>query len=189
MKDRNTPRETTTGFGEKKPKDRSRSKREPRKFVPRSERVPTFTAREAVMNCLARREHSQKELRDKLRLQNHAPEAIEEALVYMSEAGYQSDARYAAFLVRYKGARQGERRLRQTLTQQKIDKDTIDEAIGQAESEVSRAVATLRRFEGKTPDMALRQRSTRFMAARGFGFDVIRKAWRVVFEGLDIEGL
>jgi regulatory protein len=191
MTDRERPtrkkRAEGEGFGSTKRSDAPRQKKERPRPVPRSERVPTFSARESVMNCLARREHSQKELRDKLRLQNHAPEAIDEALSYMAEMGYQSDTRYAAFLVRYKGARQGERRLRQSLTMQKIDKETIEAALEQGESELTRAVTTLRRFEGKEPDMALRQRATRFMAGRGFGFDTIKKAWKVVFEGVDLD--
>lgn len=188
MNERPTSRPAaSSGFGSADRADRPKKKRERPKPVPRAERVPTFSARESVMNCLARREHSQKELRDKLRLQNHAPEAIEDAITHAAEKGYQSDTRYAGFLVRYKGARQGERRLRQALTMQKIDKETIDAALGQAEPELERAINTLRRFEGKTPDMALRQRVTRFMASRGFGFDVIRKAWKVVFEGVDID--
>lgn len=166
--------------GERKPKERP-------KPVPRAERKPTCSAREAIFRCQARREHSQKELRDRLKLQNHAPEAIEEALAYMVEHGYQSDAKYAQSRVRFKGARQGERRLRQELAHQKIDKDTIEEVLSEAPSEVSRAVDTMRRFEGKTPDQALRQKATRYLAARGFGFDTIKKAWRVVFEDADLE--
>lgn len=168
-------------------KTQERAPQECKASVPRAERQPTCSAREAIFRCLARREHSQKELRDRLRLQNHAPEAIEEALTYMAEQGYQSDTKYAQSLVRFKGARQGERRLRQTLSHQKIDKEVIDEALEQVASEVSRAVDTLRRFENKTPDLALRQKATRYLAARGFGFDTIKKAWQVVFEGKDLD--
>lgn len=164
-----------------------RPPRERKAPVPRAERKPTCSAREAIFRCLARREHSQKELRDRLRLQNHTPEAIEEALTSMAEEGYQSDTKYAQSMVRFKGARQGERRLRQTLAHQKIDKEVIDEALSQVASEVSRAVDTLRRFENKTPDQALRQKATRYLAARGFSFDTIKKAWQVVFEGKDLE--
>jgi regulatory protein len=168
-----------------------RAERAPREPRPRRDfsvpPVPTCSAREAMLTCLARRDHSQKELRDRLKRQGHAPEAIEEALAYGVESGYQSDARYAASMARYKGARLGERRLRHLFQHQKIDAETVTEALAGAGDEATRAVQVLRRFENKTPDAALRQRATRFMAGRGFGFDVIRKAWKVVFEGASLD--
>jgi regulatory protein len=151
--------------------------------------VPTVSALDAVLRCLSRREHSQKELRDRLKRQGHAPEKIEEALERAVEMGYQSDERFARSLVRFKGARKGNRQLNQLLNQHRLPKEMVEEALEQGESELTRAVATMRRFEGKTPDPALRQKVTRFMVGRGFGFDVIKKAWKVVFEGVDPEEL
>jgi len=182
--DLSRPRKAKKARAERKPKER---KERPRRD-PRQPPEPTCSAREAVFRCLARREHSQKELRDKLKRQGHLPDAIEEALAYALESGYQSDARFAASMVRFKGVRVGERKLRMLLATQKIDKDTQDEALTQAAPEIVRAVDTLRaKFEHKVHDAKTRQKATAFMAGRGFGFGVISQAWKVVFEAKDIE--
>lgn len=150
--------------------------------------VPTVSAMEAILTCLARREHSQKELRDRLKRQGHAPDKIEEALERAVDMGYQSDERFARSLVRFKGARKGNRQVSQLLNQHRLSKELVADAMEQGESELVRAVNTLRgRYENKTPDPAMRQKATNFMIRRGFGFDVIKKAWKVVFEGADIE--
>lgn len=149
--------------------------------------APRCTAREAIFRLLARREYSRKELRDRLARRNHAPEAIEEALARMAEEGYQSDERYALSLVRFKSPGRGGRRLRQDLALAGVRGDLAEQALAAAGSEVERCVAMLRRHEGKAPDAALRQRVTRWLAGRGFGFDAIGKAWKVVFEGADID--
>ena len=163
-----------------------RSSRPVRK--PGEKPVPRTSAREAVLTCLARREHSQKELRDKLRRQGHEAEAIEEALTYAIEAGYQSDARYAASMVRYKGGRMGERKMRLLLNQQRLAPDVVAQAMGEAAPEIQRAIDTLQgRFGSKAPTPELRKKATQFMMGRGFGYEAIRNAWKVVFESKDVE--
>lgn len=155
---------------------------------PQAPRVPTISARGAIFNCLARREHSAQEIRTKLAFQGHEAEAIEQALAAAIEAGYQSDSRYAASMVRFKAGRIGERKMRMLLSVQKIDKETQDVAMEEAEPEIIRAVTTLRnKFERRAPDPKLRQKAIAFMAGRGFGFEVISQAWKVVFESKELD--
>lgn len=148
---------------------------------------PKGSARDACFRLLARREYSRKELHDLLLRRGHETAAIDEALAWLAEEGYQSDERYAVSMVRYKGRRQGGRRLRQDLARAGVGEEAATAAMAQAGSEVVRCVAVLRRHEGKTPDAAARARITRWLAGRGFDFDTIRKAWKVVFEGMEVE--
>jgi regulatory protein len=102
---------------------------------------------------------------------------IAQALDELAAAGLQSEARVADAVLRVQGARFGSHKLRQTLQAKGLDGDLISRtlALGRA-SEFERAAEVWRRKFGKPPaDAAERARQQRFLAARGFGGDVIRR--------------
>ena len=72
--------------------------------------------------------------------------------------------------------RYGNRRVAQELRQQGVDADAITAAMEQTEPEIDRARAVWQRKFGEAPaDYKEKARQIRFLAARGFSFDVISK--------------
>ncbi|MCK6409474.1 MAG: RecX family transcriptional regulator, partial [Thauera sp.] len=92
--------------------------------------------------------------------------------------GLQSDSRYAEAFVRSRAARVGSSRLRSELSRRGIDRELIDEAIAGecVESELDRARAVLHsRFSAAPADAREWARQARFLQARGFAPELIRK--------------
>lgn len=133
--------------------------------------------------ALARREHSRAELARKL--QRHLPKGadpseVDRVLDELARKGMLSEARFAASLVRARGARFGAVRVRQELRQHSLAPDLIAQATAElAKSEVVRARQIWRKRFGAPPrDDAERAKQLRFLAARGFSTDVILRVVR-----------
>ena len=96
-----------------------------------------FDSRRAY-NCavslLSRRDHSEKELTDKLRLKGYA-QGAHEAVSKLREQGYIDDGRFAAAYVRelVNVKKYGKKRIEQELYKKGIDRETIREAIENTE--------------------------------------------------------
>lgn len=156
------------------PKSLPSSRRAPRKRKDASELNPTSY----VLWLLGRRDYSEKELRDKMRLRGFEPEAIDKGIEYAKESGYQSDARYASQKAAALGRRLGNGRISRELKDKGIEPAAISEELATLEPELDRAVGLLGKYEGQPMTPELRGKVTRFLAYRGFGFDVIKKAIR-----------
>jgi len=148
--------------------------------------VPAAASLKArALALLAQREHSRSELRRKLlrrsRIGDAAPGApdageVERLLDWLQQQGWLSDERFAALRVQSRAARFGMRRIRDELAQHDIALGAEDEVALRA-SELDRARAVWARKYGRAPaDAAERARQMRFLAARGFAHDVVRKA-------------
>lgn len=146
----------------------------------RMERQPP-SALSYVIWLLSRRDYSEKELRQKLALKEHTPEAIDAAILQAQTYGYQSDQRFAEVQTRQKANAAGDRKLRMQMKTKGVDVDVIEQALEALPDENHRAFEAMRRFRGKTPDAALHQKAFRFLAGRGFSFDSIKFAWAHTF--------
>lgn len=115
--------------------------------------------------------HSQKALQKR---------AIEKVLDDLAAAGLQSDTRAAESLARTKSSRYGEHRLRQQLQAKGLDSELVAYTVGQTRATEFERAQDLwrRRFGEPTQDLAERARQTRFLTARGFDSDVIRRVVR-----------
>jgi regulatory protein len=136
-----------------------------------------------ALRYLSQREHSRAELERKLaRFAEDTEEAsaeaqIARALDELAAHGLQSEARVAESVLASQAPRFGARRLRQTMQQKGLAADIVSATLQQAEaSELQRAQALWkRRFGEVAADAAGRAKQARFLAARGFGGDVIRR--------------
>jgi len=145
-----------------------------------------------ALRYLAQREHSRSELERKLaRVVEDAPEApaseqIARALDELSARGLLNEARVAESVLASQGRRFGSRRLKQTLQAKGLDAALVAATLQQARgTEYQRARDVWQRKFGSAPlDAAERAKQMRFLAARGFEGDVIR---RVVQGGTDDE--
>jgi regulatory protein len=138
-----------------------------------------------ALKLLAQREHSRSELRRKLLRRRKGDESgaadpdpaeVDHLLDWLQQQGWLSDERFAALRVQSRAARFGTRRIRDELAQHGIElADDADAAL--RASELDRACALWARKFGSPPaDATERARQMRFLAARGFAHDVVRRA-------------
>lgn len=127
------------------------------------------------MDLLARREHSRRELKQKLKKRFADETLIDEQLDRLSEENLQSDRRFAESFLRQRISRgHGPMRIRQEMRQRGISDGEIGAAMD-AESPdwLSLAELTYRRKFGELPAEDLREKSrrNRFMQYRGYAMD------------------
>ena len=134
------------------------------------------TAAEAVrqaLRLLARREHSGRELRAKLRARGYPEAATAAALQRLRAEGLQSDERYAEARARALIARGcGSLRVAAELSGQGVPAAALAAAVAAARAgELERACAALRARAGRSREQALR-----FLLGRGYPTGVARSA-------------
>jgi regulatory protein len=136
-----------------------------------------------ALRYLAQREHSRAELERKLARfvedtdEASAAEQIARALDELAAKDLLSEARAAESVLVSQGRRFGARRLKQTLQAKGLAPDLVASTLQQARAtELERARDVWRRKFGEPAiDAAGRARQMRFLAARGFEGDVIRR--------------
>ena len=148
---------------------------------------PVLSLRGRALGCLARREHSRKELARKLAPHAGSPEQLEALLDELVRLTYLSDDRFVTSLVTRRGERYGSMRLKQELSGHGLDPQIVKDALSANQStEFDRALNVWqRKFDRESsnqpeqtserPDPAIRAKQMRFLAARGFSGDVISK--------------
>ena len=143
-------------------------------------------ARGYLARLLKVREHSEREVRDKLALKGFTPRVQERVLAYAREARLVDDALFARLWVASRIKRPfGARRLRWELEHKGIAPSLIEEALsvaaaGYREEDVVRDLVRARvaRMKG-TPAQTVKERLYRLLTRRGFKhgiiFDVLRQ--------------
>ncbi len=136
-------------------------------------------AREKALYLLSVRDHSRRELQEKLLTACDADTA-QRTVEQLEELGLLDDAAYAARLVQDLTAvkRSSRRQTLQTLQQRGIERDLAEEAVEAAEiDDFEQALALLRQKRyNRDCDEKQRRRMADFLARRGFSYDVIRRA-------------
>ncbi len=143
-------------------------------------RKPAFqpSLKGRALRLLSNREHSRKELERKLAPHEETPGELQKALDELQAKGFISDERAAESVIHRRASRLGMGRLKQELQAKGLDAALVSETMERLKgTELTRAREVwLRRFGGELPrDAAERAKQSRFLAARGFGGDVIRK--------------
>ncbi len=141
-----------------------------------------------ALRLLAQREHSRSELQAKLARHVQEGEDLGALLDALQAQGFIDAARVAESVVHRRAARFGVQRVAQELRRKGLDEDLVRATAAQlAGTELERARAVWRQRYGNAPAAATpqeRARQMRFLAARGFAADVVR---RVVQGGEDDE--
>lgn len=130
-----------------------------------------------ALRLLSQREHSRAELERKLASHEEEPGQLAQALDELQAKGFISDERAAQSVLYRRAPKLGAARLRQELQAKGLDAELVARTLeGLKDTELERARAVWqRRFEDVPRDAAERARQSRFLAARGFGGDVIRR--------------
>ena len=136
------------------------------------------------MGYLARREHSQLELRQKLCGKGFPMDVVSQVIADLSARGLQSDSRYAEIYSRSRLSRgYGPLRIRQELRQRGIDAGLlVDLDLAVADDTLEK---THERKFGTRPPESTEERSERerFLLRRGFSGDQIRRLFRKLRNG------
>ena len=140
---------------------------------------PSLKAR--ALRLLALREHTRAELHSKLarKLGEDESEAdITRTLDALERAGLINEARAAESLLHRRAPRLGAARVLRELREQGTPEPLIEQAAETLrETELERARAVWQRKFGTPPhDAQERARQMRFLAARGFSFEIARRA-------------
>lgn len=136
--------------------------------------------RSTAFALLAKREHSQQELKDKLLQYGAAEEELEPLLIELTEGSYQSNERMAGMLVRSnlrKG--RGPARIQQDLKKHHIDKELAEADLDDVNWLQQAIDLRTRKFGEELPiEQKEKARQIRFLQYRGFDLDVCLKAVR-----------
>ena len=126
---------------------------------------------------LARREHSQRELKQNLSKKGFEKAEIEDVLTEFSNNGWQSNQRFAESYARSRMQKgYGPSRIQYELKERGID-GSIDDAFDQQPNWFDVLIESHTKKYGRDAptDMKERARRTRFLQHKGFTFDMIRQ--------------
>lgn len=134
-----------------------------------------------ALRLLSQREHSRAELERKLRAHEEVPGELERALDDLQARGFISEARVAASVVHRRAGRLGAARLRQELEGKGLERSLVEQTLAELRgSELERARAVWARKFGAAPaNAAALAKQMRFLLARGFAADVVRRVLAV----------
>jgi regulatory protein len=149
---------------------------------------PTLSLKGRALRLLSGREHSRAELEKKLAAHEEEPGQLARILDELQAKDFINEQRVVDSVVHRRSGKLGALRIRQELQSKGLDGDKVQAALAQLKStELARAREVWARKFGALPaDAAERGKQARFLAARGFDGEVVR---RVLAGGRPDEGL
>lgn len=139
---------------------------------------PQLSLKGRALRLLAGREHSRAELERKLTAHEEEPGELARILDELQAKGFISQARVIESVIHRRAERFGAARIRQELAGKGLDAEAVAEAMeGLKTTELERAREVwARKFGGEVvADPKERARQMRFLLARGFSAEVVRK--------------
>ncbi len=133
-----------------------------------------------ALRLLSQREHSRLELERKLRPHEVEPGELARALDDLQAKGFINEQRVLESVVHRRAPRLGAMRVRQELQAKGLAPEAVAQAVADLQgSEVERAREVWRRKFGVPPeDPKSWAKQMRFLAARGFGGETIRRVMK-----------
>ena len=130
-----------------------------------------------ALRYLAAREHSRSELERKLKPHEETPGQLSQVLDELQAKDFISEARVVESVINRRAGRFGASRIKYELQNKGLGVEAVANAVNSLKSsELERAQEIWRKkFHGPAPDASTRAKQMRFLAARGFGGDVIRR--------------
>lgn len=137
-----------------------------------------------ALRLLSTREHSRVELERKLARFEEEDGTLAKALDELQAKGFISEARVIESVLHRRAAKMGHARLKQELQGKGLDPEAVGQALARLQgTECERAQEVWRKKFGQAPaDAKETARQMRFLAARGFGGDVIRRVVKAAFD-------
>jgi regulatory protein len=140
-------------------------------------RGPVLSLKGRALRLLSGREHSRSELERKLASHEEEPGQLRRVLDELQAKGFINHQRVADSVVHRRAAKLGAARIRQELQVKGLDPELVAQAVaGLRATELHRAREVWRRkFERPPGDAVERGKQTRFLVARGFAPEVVRR--------------
>jgi regulatory protein len=138
---------------------------------------PQLSLKGRALRFLSQREHSRSELERKLAQHEEEPGQLRRILDDLQARGFIDHERVAESVLNRRAGKLGAMRIRQELQAKGLDAEIVTQAMaGLRATEVERAREIWRKkFDGLPQDANERGKQARFLAARGFSGDVIRR--------------
>ncbi len=135
------------------------------------------------IDIVSRRLHTEKEIRDKLKLKEYAPLTIEKTIEKLKEYGYVDDEVFLEHYLSFKGGTQGPRKLKYDLIKKGVAEYLIDQALeGLKDDEYNTCleIATGKLSSmSETLEMSKKySRLAGFLQRKGYGFGVVKEVLR-----------
>jgi regulatory protein len=139
--------------------------------------APPLSLKGRALRLLSGREHSRSELERKLAAHEEEPGQLRRVLDELQAKGFIDHQRVADSVVHRRAGKLGAARIRQELQNKGLDAELVAQAVaGLRTTELQRAREVWsRRFDQPPADAAERGKQARFLAARGFDGEVIRR--------------
>ena len=133
-----------------------------------------------ALRLLSQRDHSRKELVQKLKPHEETPGELAEALDFLAAKDFINEKRVVESVVNRRSTKLGAARVRQELMAKGLPADDIADAVqAMRDTELERALVVWRKKFGAPPlDASERAKQVRFLVSRGFAAEVVR---RIVF--------
>jgi regulatory protein len=130
-----------------------------------------------ALRLLSQREHSRKELEQKLKPHEETPGELAEALDFLATKDFINEKRVVESVVNRRSTKLGAARVRQELMAKGLPADDIAEAVEALRgTELERALAVWRKKFGAPPsDASERAKQVRFLVSRGFAAEIVRR--------------
>jgi len=130
-----------------------------------------------ALRLLSQREHSRKELEQKLKPHEKTPGELTGALDFLAAKDFINEKRVVESVVNRRSTKLGAARVRQELMAKGLPADAIAEAVQTMRgTEFERALVVWRKKFGAPPsDASERGKQVRFLVSRGFAPDVVRR--------------
>ena len=130
-----------------------------------------------ALRLLSQREHSRKELEQKLKPHEETPGELTEALDFLAAKDFINEKRVVESVVNRRSIKLGAARVRQELMAKGLPADDIADAMQTMRgTEFERALVVWRKKFGTPPsDASERGKQVRFLVSRGFAPDVVRR--------------
>ncbi|MDQ6881931.1 MAG: recombination regulator RecX [Pseudomonadota bacterium] len=138
---------------------------------------PPPSLKDRALRLLSGREYSRAELQRKLAGHEEEPGQLSRVLDELQAKDFINEQRVVDSVVNRRSAKLGAMRIRQELQAKGLDADKVQEALaGLKSSELARARDVwARKFDALPADATQRGKQGRFLAARGFDGEVIRR--------------
>ena len=144
-------------------------------LAPTEQAINPADIRRTAMDLLSRREHSRRELRDKLKKRFNDPDLIDQELDRLADENLQCDQRFAGSFLRQRLSRgHGPMRIRQEARQRGISESEMSLAMQDENPDWYQLAEStyVRKFGALPPeDLKEKSRRSRFMQYRGFAMD------------------
>ncbi|OZG70123.1 hypothetical protein BTA51_27520 [Hahella sp. CCB-MM4] len=139
--------------------------------------------RNSALRLLARREHSEQELREKLAQRGATAEHLDQVIAYLIEGKYLCDVRYAEMIIRRRASQgYGLRKVSYELSGKGVSRHDIQTSLEELNIDwIDVAVTTLQKKFRSPPESPLEiQKYQKFLQQKGFDFDAIKAAMEVI---------